>query len=120
MAEYAYRFSAKRIRALFLQMIIAQYLCFLTLTALLHVRKKRRDFQTNRLLLIVFIPIHLAYWALIIMGSIHRWSFSAECSTRYTYPNVVLASNALFAFVFLVSLFLHYKGYFVTWNAPQM
>ena len=30
-----------------------------------------------------------------------------------------MAANALFAFVYLISLFLHFKGYFVKWDIPQ-
>lgn len=97
-------------------MIIAQYLVFLTLTSLLQVRKKRRDYHTHWALVVIFAPIHILYITLIVMGSVKGWIWSANCNQKEIYPRVMILADSLFAFVYLMSLFLHWKNYFVTWD----
>ena len=53
------------------------------------------------------------------MGSIKGWVWGATCSEREIYPRVMIFADSLFAFVYLMSLLLHWNNYFVTWDLPK-
>jgi hypothetical protein len=83
------------------------------LTVLVGANRTDTDVHVNHKLVFLFIPIHIAYWAIIIMGAFNGWSGSARCTSRMVYPYIMISNDSLFGFVYLISLFLHWKGYFI-------
>ncbi len=96
-------------------MTIADWFVFCTLTVLVGVRRGIREGHHNCWLLFVFVPIHVAYLTIILIGVIPS-DARAECSSSVLYPPVMIATDALNLFVYLLSLVLHMSNYFIDWN----
>lgn len=63
-----------------------------------------------------FLPIHIAYVGIILMGVLPGWGGSAECDTNVIYPNIMIANDCLFFSVYIMSIIFHKKKYFLTWD----
>lgn len=61
------------------------------------------------------MPIHIAYLVIILIGVIPK-AAKAECSKSVVYPPIMIATDSLNLFVFLLSLLLHKMKYFIEWN----
>lgn len=54
------------------------------------------------------------------MGAIYGWGGSAKCTSGIVYPYIMISNDSLFGFVYFVSLFLHWKGYYIKWNIKSI
>jgi hypothetical protein len=100
---------------LFVQLAIADWFVFCTLCVLVGARRGIREGHHNCWLLFVFVPIHIAYLVIILIGVIPK-AAKAECSKSVVYPPIMIATDSLNLFVFLLSLLLHKMKYFIEWN----
>ena len=103
---------------LFVQMTVANWFVFCTLCILVGVRRGIREGHHNCWLLFLFVPIHLAYMAIILIGVIPSEA-RAECTSSVIYPPIMIATDALNLYVFLISLVLHKFNYFIDWKISQ-
>ena len=64
----------------------------------------------------LFIPIHFAYLALIVLAIIPNTITTVNCSKENNYPYIMMASVALFALVYIISVAIHASDYLVKWD----
>ena len=86
------------------------------MTVLVGARQHKRKHHHNVLIIALFAPIHLAYALIILMGVMPKWSGSSHCSQSTLYPGIMIANDALFAAVYVISLVFHRCGYFMEWD----
>jgi len=70
--------------------------------------------------MVVFSMIHFGYIELLVLSIIPNNPISsAYCSNKLVYPYMLIASNCLFVFAYLLSLVIHCCGYCVTWKIQK-
>lgn len=58
----------------------------------------------------------MAYGAIIISGLFPAWAGSVACSRSVVYPGIMIATDFLFLFVYLLSVVSHCNKYFLKWD----
>jgi hypothetical protein len=94
-------------------MTIAQWFTLLVLTAIIFAVRQQRALIANSILLIVVLPIHLLYLALIVLAIVPDQITTASCQTDQVYPYMMMAADCLFAGVYVLCLVLHCCSYCV-------
>lgn len=99
-----------------MQLSISDWIVFCTLTVLVGARQHKREKNHNYLIMALFVPIHLAYLVIIFMGIAPGHDGSSQCSSSVVYPNIMIANDGVFTFVYLIALIFHWRKYFINWG----
>ena len=112
--EMTYRFSERRLKLRYLLNAFSQWLVFLCLTVMLGFARKNDAavfrFPLRRL---IFIPIHILYLTMIVVGMARE-----EYHTCYDngYPKIFQFQYGLFYMTYFLFLILHHKDYCLKWH----
>ena len=116
-SEFCYRFTQKRIRALHIQMLIAQWLVFGTMTVLTAARSTRHKHKGIHTGLLIFNGwVHVAFFIIFILALVPNPNHGAFCESHRVYPNIMIASDSLFLALYFVNLVLYKFNYLREWD----
>jgi len=110
-AEFTFRFLTHQLLMVVMPQIIVQWFSVCCLSAILLSVNSQRSFVTNSCLLVMMIPIHFVYIALIVLSIVPNQVTSATCANDLIYPYTMMASDALFLLVQLICLSMQCAGF---------
>lgn len=82
----------------------------------LAVPRKTKNHKFKPAIIALFIATHAAYIAVLVLALQENSAVGSLCDNEKLYPNVIIVSDGLFLFVYILALVFHKYTYWRTWN----
>jgi len=117
--EFAFRFTDKELKPLFVLVTLANWLVLFSQSVLVRLEFPWKDNPHNYAFMLL-IPFHIAYLVVFILGFIDATSTEVTCGGSVLYPPIMLANDGLFFALYIFTIILHFNGYFKRWDLDIM